>query len=411
MRETIITFIFLACLTGYLHDDLDNIEQEIVKFENGLMAMSHPSMIAPFGAVKKTAVHKMKLQDRMTFYKVPAVSIALIDNYQIRWARAYGITRSDNKTSASVETYFEAGSTSKLLTALLALQLVEQGKILLNEDVNTYLRSWRIPDNEYTKENKVTLQLLLTHSAGISRPEDGFDYEDDSVPTLIQVLNGEQPALNNPALVEFVPGTNHQYSNLGFLVIQALLEDVTGTSYRSLVQESLFDPLEMRSSTFEFPLPKSVQINSAFPHDNTGAVHDHSLHVSAFAHGGLVTTPGDLAQLTIELMRAFKGESGTIVSQETVGEMLREQVELKPDQLFGLTQGLGVFLVGEGGDIYMIHMGYNNPGATCLVVASLESGKGIVIMTNGAGGLFLSLEIVASAIDKYYWPYRWLEEE
>jgi CubicO group peptidase (beta-lactamase class C family) len=155
----------------------------------------------------------------------------------------------------------------------------------------------------------------------------------------------------------------------------------------------------------------AVQINSAFPHDGEGTVHDHLLHASAFAHGGLVTTPGDLAKLTIEMMRALKGESEAIVSQETVREMLREQVELQPDQLFGLTQGLGVFLVGEGEDVYLLHMGYNNPGATCLVVASLESGRGIVIMTNGASGLFLSLEVLASAIDNYNWPCNWLSSE
>ena len=104
----------------------------------------------------------------MDHYDVPGVSIAVIDNGEIKWAKGYGIANTIEGQEVLTKTLFQAGSISKPLAALSVLKLKEDGKIELDEDVNNYLIDWKIPENDFTKDEKVTLRRLLTHSAGIT---------------------------------------------------------------------------------------------------------------------------------------------------------------------------------------------------------------------------------------------------
>src|SRR5262249_16327672 len=147
------------------------------------------------------------LQQLMKMYKVPAVSVAVIDNFQIDWAKAYGVTDSGGTNPVTVRTLFQAASISKPVTSAAALYLVQQGKLSLDRDVNQKLINWKVPENQFTKKQKVTLRRLLSHSSG-ANIESGFGgYDiDDPLPTLKQILNGEKPANNGPIRVDFVPG-------------------------------------------------------------------------------------------------------------------------------------------------------------------------------------------------------------
>jgi CubicO group peptidase (beta-lactamase class C family) len=221
----------------------------------------------------------------------------------------------------------------------------------------------------------------------------------------VHVLNGELPAKNQGAFVEYVPGSRHQYSNIGFNVVQLLLEDVLGKTYQEIVQETLFSPLSMVSSTFEFPLSPDVKRRAIKPHDQSGTPHENGLHPTALAHGGLVTTPTDLALFAAELLRAYHGKSDRILSQTMAARMFDAACAIDPNQWFGLTgEGLGVFLVGEGENKYFLFAGFNSPGATCFLVGSPHSGSGAAIMTNSASGLQLSMEVLASIVNEYNWP-------
>jgi len=100
------------------------------------------------------------------------------------------------------------------------------------------LKSWKIPENDFTRKHKVTLRFLLTHQAGL--PSTNFPQKENAGdPTLVQVLKGVSPAMNKPALVEYIPGTKWQYSNIGFVVIQQILEDVFGKSFTQIALETI----------------------------------------------------------------------------------------------------------------------------------------------------------------------------
>lgn len=405
MRITTLSVILLMLIScSPSVQETDQVEQRIQRIENGLIEFSTPLIPAVFESAYKDTVETFILSDRMAHYGVPGVSIAVIDDFKIDWARAYGVLSVDNKRPVNNDTLFEAASTIKLLGSVMAMKLVEQGLLDLDTDVNRYLKSWKVPDNENTADKKVTLRLLLSHQSGLNRPDGGFGYEKGSSPTLVQVLKGEAPAANQAAMVEYIPGSQHQYSNMGYLVIQMLLQDTLGKLYPQIAQDLLFKPLRMTNSTLSFLLAEKYVKNVALPHDGEGKAHESTQHPTALAQGGLMTTSTDLAKFAIELMKAYQGKSDKIISRGTVRLMFTKILDLDANQFFGMNQGLGVFLVGEGEKVYFIYAGFNMPGSTSLVIASPTTGKGAVIMANGPGGIQLSLEIVAALIREYHWP-------
>ncbi len=376
-----------------------NIEQSINRIENGLMEFKSPAgMFQPDSA---QLANPKTLAERMKHYKIPGVSIAVVNNNHIEWTKAYGIMDKNTGAPVTTETIFEAGSTSKLITAVMALQFVQKGLIKLDQNVNNYLKSWQVPENEFTTEEKVTLHRLLTHRAGL--PDTYYDHDESSeYPTLIDVLNGESPALNNPAMPEYLPDSKWQYSNIGYNVIQLLLQDVSGKTFQQLAEEIVFKPLGMKNSTFIYPLDSEKKEREAMPHDAEGISRDPLMHRTALAHGGLTTTPTDLARFTIELMLSYQGKSEKIISQEMVRRLFTKVCKI--DQTWAplpFSEGLGVFLMGEGEDLLFTHPGTNNPGLICWPIAWPKQGTGAVVMTNGANGLFLSIEILEAINNEY----------
>lgn len=236
-------------------------------------------------------------------------------------------------------------------------------------------------------------------------PMTNFGYDDNTIPSLVQVLAGAAPARNKPAQVESTPGSQWGYSNIGYVVIQILLEDVTGKPLARLMQESVFTPLHMKSSTLAYPLAGNLQKREAMPHDKEGKAGEPAMHPTALAQGGLVTTPSDLAKFTVELMRAFRGQSTKILSQKMVERMFHREAEIEAKWMgVPLGQGLGVFLNGQGRDFSFGHPGENFPGSTCWVTGIPSMGKGLVVMTNGAAGSMLAMEILAAVSQEYGWP-------
>ena len=141
----------------------------------------------------------------MKHYKVPGLSIAVINNHQIEWARSYGVTDIETRQPVTTKTLFQAGSISKPVAAMVALKKVEQGKIALDENINNKLTSWKLPDNEFTAKKKVSLANLLSHTGGLT--VHGFPgYAiNEKIPTLQQVLDGAEPANTAPVRVDMEP--------------------------------------------------------------------------------------------------------------------------------------------------------------------------------------------------------------
>jgi CubicO group peptidase (beta-lactamase class C family) len=350
---------------------------------------------------------RASLDSLMTKYKIPGVSIAVIDDYKMDWMKAYGEIHAGRGIRVTPDTYFEAGSTTKILTAALVMKLAEEGMLHLDKDVDEYLKSWKIPDSLLKGDKTITTRLLLSHLSGLSEGED-FGALKGAVPTLADYLHGREPATNAEAEIVYEPGTKWQYSNFGFIVIQLLLEEHLGRLYTELMQEYIFDPLEMGRSTFAHHDKKAIRDVAIVPHDRNGTPHERSLSPTIKAHGELQTTPRDLAKFAIALMKAYVGEPNELFSRRIAREMLAVSRRIKPEEFFGLqdmSYGYGAFLLGENDAFCFMHPGSNNPGTSSMLIANPSTGKGAVIMTNGEQGLLLVAQMVSSISLAYDWPH------
>jgi CubicO group peptidase (beta-lactamase class C family) len=362
--------------------------------ENGLLpAIRVRGAIAP---------PPMKLADRMAYYHVPGVSIAVINNGEIEWARGYGVAAAHEKRPVTTGTLFQAASISKPVTALAALRLVQEGTLSLDENVNVKLKSWRVPDNTFTARQKVTLRMLLGHSAGFNVEDVGSYAAGESLPTLVQALDGVPPAHSPPIRVEAEPGKAFRYSGGGYSVIQQLLMDVTGKSFADLMQDLVLGRLGMTSSTFRQPLPAERAAEAATGHDVHGEPLPGRWHIfPQAAAAGLWTTPSDLARFAIGIERSFNGKSDAVLSMATTKEMLTP----------GLAgYGLGWWVGSTGGRASFSHPGQNE-GFLCMLFAYVDTRQGAVVMTNGDRGNGLFNEILRAIAREYGWPdYRQREK-
>lgn len=337
----------------------------------------------------------MTLAERMAHHRVPGLSLAVIHDGKIDWARGYGLRESDGKRPVTAHTRFLAGSISKPVAALAALRLVEQGKLELDADVNSKLRSWKLPENEFTKEHKVSLRALLSHSAGLS--VHGFPgYESGArVPTLVQVLNGEAPANTAAIRVESVPGSGWRYSGGGYAVLQQLLIDVTGKEFPDLARELVLAPLRMEHSGYENPPTPECAAAAASAHRSGGARVAGGWHVyPEMAAAGLWTTASDLARYAIEMQRALEGES-TILSRALALEMVSVQKG---------ESGLGPSLKNAGTDAASFSHSGVDEGFEAFFIAYQQGGRGAVVLMNANGAMPLAGEILRSIAREYGWP-------
>jgi CubicO group peptidase (beta-lactamase class C family) len=358
----------------------------IARIENGLL---------PAVVIKGQSARAMKLSERMQFYKVPGVSVAFFDHGRIIWTRAYGLADTATKRPVTSETLFQAASISKPMSALAALHLVQEGKLSLDENVNDKLRKWKIPDNQFTAQQKVTVRRILSHSAGINVQGLPGYTSDEPIPTVMQILNGEKPANTDPVRVDVVPGTIWRYSGGAYVILQTLMSDVTGKAFPEIVNELVLRPAGMTHSTYEQPLPKNLWPSAAMPYGDDGEPVKGGWHIyPEMAPAGLWTTPSDVAHMAMEVQNEYVGKSNKILSQQMVREMLTHQ---KDDW------GLGFALESPGHKARFAHGG-QNAGYRCDLEAYAEIGPGLAVMTNSDGGEFLIQELLRGVAKEYSWP-------
>lgn len=365
--------------------DPSALELRIKRVENGLLP--------PF-VIKGQPSAPMTLADRMKFYNTPGISIAVIDKGRVEWARGYGVRETDGSDAVTPDTLFQAASISKPVAAMAALRLVQEGRLDLDEDVNSKLSSWKVPENEFTSEKKVTVRELLSHSAGLT--VHGFEgYASDApVPSLLQVLDGVKPANSKPIRVDIPTGTKYRYAGGGYVVLQQLLLDVTGKQFPVFMQEAVLKRIGMTRSIYEQPLPKERWSQAAVGHRPDGKKVNGNWHTyPEMAAAGLWTTPTDLARFAIEIQRSLAGKSNKVLTQEMTRQMLTPQVG---------GWGLGIGLVGEGASARFNHGGANE-GYRCLLVAFRNTGQGAVVMTNSDSGSSLGEEVLRSIAKEYGW--------
>ena len=332
---------------------------------------------------------------RMSERQISALSLAIIDNGKIVKAKGYGFTDKGGKTPVTPGTLFQAASISKSLAALGALHLVEQGLLSLDADVNTELRSWKVPENEFTTEKKVTLRFILSHTAGFT--VHGFiGYPAGSpLPTLEQVLDGLKPANSQPVRVDTAPGSAWRYSGGGYTVMQQMMIDATGKPFPEFLHNTVLNPLGMTSSTFEQPLPNEMAARAATGHLLSGKEVPGRCYIyPELAAAGLWTTPSDLARFAIGIQHSYAGDSNPVISQAMTREMLTIQKS---------HDGLGVFVAGGGNTLRFYHDG-RTVGFDSAMIAYATAGKGAVIMLNANDNSGTMKDLLAFIAKKYQWP-------
>ena len=367
----------------------EDVGEHIRRVEHGLI---------PATVIRGQPMPALELSNRMAFYHVPGVSIAVINHGEIEWARGYGETEARSGRPVTADTIFQAASISKPVAAMAALKFVQEGNLDLDEDVNHKLSSWKVPENQFTKNQKVTLRRLVSHSAGLTVHGFRGYAAGEPVPSLRQVLDGAKPANSNPIRVFLVPGAQNRYSGGGFCVLQQLLCDVAGRPFPQILNEAVIRPLAMEHSGYYQPLPETLSTNAAAGHGADGKVIPGRWHTyPEMAAAGLWTTPSDLARFTTEIQRARAGESARVISSEMTWQMLTTQV--------GDT-GLGVALSGEGPTRRFSHGGAND-GFRAFWVGYFETGQGVVVMANSDSGDGLNEEVLRAVAREYRWPnYR-----
>jgi CubicO group peptidase (beta-lactamase class C family) len=363
--------------------------------------------IEPLEFKKGEAPLALDLTQIMQLANDPGLSVAVIDGFKIVWAKGYGFTEPAGTKPVTTTTLFQAASISKPVTAMGMLALVQQGKLSLDEDVNAKLKTWKIPKNEFTREQKVTLRRLASHTAGLT--VNGFPGYgvDEKLPTLVQIFNGEKPANTPPIRVDTVPGTKEQYSGGGVIVEQQVMMDVTGKPFATLMKQLVLDRISMKDSTYEQPLPLAWTARAAAGTYTDGKAVRGRWHVyPEMAAAGLWTTPTDLAKFAIEIALSKHGRSNKVLSQSTVQQMVTAQPNTDDSGIgFGLpTQQPGVFA----------HNGANE-GFQALLAMNADTGQGIAIMANSDNGILVAEELRRSVAKEYAWKYpgeaRWVGDQ
>jgi CubicO group peptidase (beta-lactamase class C family) len=330
----------------------------------------------------------------MKHYRVPGVSIAVINDFKVEWARGYGVKDWETNEPVTTETLFQAGSISKPVAAMVALKRVEQGKIALDEDINNKLISWKLPDNEFTAKKKVTLANLLSHTGGTT--VHGFPgyAVGEKLPTLPQVLDGAPPA-NTPAVrVDLEPGTKFRYSGGGTTIAQLAIMDIEKRPYPQIAQETVLGPLGMTSSTYSQPLPDDIRKKAASGYRAGGIVVEGKIHIyPEMAAAGLWTTPTDLAKFAIEVQLSLQGKSNKVLAKETIARMVTPFID---EQV-----GMGFFIEKHGKAIYFGHNGADEGFRAGLLVHK-EKGYGVAVMVNSDNGQIID-EILRSVAREYQW--------
>lgn len=330
---------------------------------------------------------------------MPGVSIAVVHDRQLHWARGYGIADVESGRPVTTSTRFQAASISKPIMAIAVLSLAQEGRLALDADINASLRSWKVPDTEHTRTQPVTWRSLLSHTSGA---DDGFGfpgYEPDAPrPTLVQILNGEAPSNVKAVTFARAPYARFKYSGGGTTIVQLALTDLLGRDFEGLLRERVLDPLGMAHSDFTQPAPDSTRPMLARAHSFQGRAMNVPWHVyPELAAAGLWTTASDLARVIIELQTALREPRGRVLTTASAREMT------SPVGVGPFAVGMLVTRAGEGW--YFNHSG-RNWGFNANLEGHLRHGYGLVVMTNGQGGGRVIAEIRERVALAYGWDSK-----
>ncbi len=344
--------------------------------------------LRPTFTVEGESTDSQHVANRLRHHGIPALSVAFAVDGEIAWHAAWGLADIETSRPADHETLFMAASISKPVSAIRALQLVEDERVDLDRNINDYLTRWQVPDNEYTTKEKVTLRRILNHTAGLTVW--GFPgYENGSeIPSVEDVLDGKG---KTPAVrVYKEPGGDWQYSGGGYTVLQLMIEEVDETSFASSLEANVLTPLGMASSTFTNPLPTTHHALAATAYRSNGNRVDGDWPVyPEMAAAGLWTTPSELIEYANDVLRVDRGGGNGLLDAATVALMLMPGDD---------DQGLGPVVTEET----FGHTGADE-GFRAQFVAWRRSGHTLVAMVNSDTNAILA-EFIHAVAREYDLP-------
>ncbi|GAB3959358.1 hypothetical protein GCM10028805_55330 [Spirosoma harenae] len=332
------------------------------------------------------------IQERMNHYKIYGLSMAVVRNYQIEWAKAYGWADTAKHRAVTTETRFQAGSISKSLNGVGVMRLVQDKKIDLYTDINQYLTAWKFPYDSISKGKKINTANLLSHTAGLTIHGFPGYAVGAAIPSLTQVLDGQKPANTQAVRSMFEPGVRFKYSGGGTTISQLMVMDITKQPYDQFMWENVLKPMGMANSSYTQPPAANALLATGY-HANGQAVKGNYHIYPEQAAAGLWTNPSDLCRYIIETQLAYAGKSSKVLSSQTTRLRLTPYVDS--------SAALGVFIVKKGASMYFNHGGADE-GFLSTYYGSLTDGNGVVVMVNSDNGRILE-EVVNSVAQVYGW--------
>ncbi|MEP7141436.1 MAG: serine hydrolase domain-containing protein [Ferruginibacter sp.] len=375
---------FTACAQQENITYSKEIEEKIKQVENNL-----GGWVQLQGNTKEQS-----LQQRMAFYKIRGLSMAVVHNYKIEWARGYGLADTATQKPVTAQTLFQAASISKSLNAVGILKLAQDKKIDLYTDINHYLTTWKFPYDSLSKGKKITIANLLSHSAGLSIHGFPGYKRGDTIPSVKEVLNGLRPANTQGVRSEFEPGLRMQYSGGGTTISQLIVMDVVNEPYDVYMWKNVLEPLGMKMSSYAQPPTADKEIFLATGYHADGKEVEKKYHVyPEQAAAGLWTNPTDLSKYMVETQLSLQGKSNKVLSME--------MTKLRLTPYIDKAAAFGVFIEEKGKEKYFGHNGAN-AGFLSSYTGSLENGNGVVIMVNSENGAIMN-EVINSVAQVYGW--------
>lgn len=379
MEKIVLTMVLFTFIVGCKQNS--SYKQKSIidysKFENGLNVKS----------VGDSLEDGQSIQERLEFHKVPGASIVIFENGKVTWSKEYGVEKANTNKKVKSTTKFQAASISKAVAALGVIKLVEKFSLIIDADVNQYLKEWKIDYGKFSDEEKVTIRRLLSHSASINVAGLYGYTKSDSIPSTLEILNGK--GNNEKVQLDTIPGTKFLYSGGGYIILEQLVEDVSEMKFNEYMEKEIFEPLKMSNSTYNV----SPNDNISYAHDVEGGVNPEGwLRYPELAAAGLWTTPTDIAKFCIAIEDSYHKNGNSLISNASSKEMLQPIIEWQG----GNWWGLGVALNKKNDDAFYWHSGSNPGGYRCMMADFFEKRSGIVVMTNSDNGAALYGEIIDS---------------
>lgn len=395
-----LAFLFFCCACLWGQNNL--LKTRISQVENGLI---------PYVPIQ--GFPSWNIYERMKFHRVPGVSIAVINNFKVEWAKGYGLADTTLKTPVTTQTLFSAGSISKLVMAAAAFQLIQEQKLSLDAPINQDLKTWKIPENDFTRKTPITLRMLLSHTAGTSQASYfGFTPDKKDLPNIVDILSGKPNAESRGVVVNSEPQKEFRYSGGGSMIAQMAIMDVTGETFDHFCDRVLFKALGMSNSTFAQPLPGEFKKHAAWGCSYASWYKGMPYVYPQQAAAGLHTTATDLARFVVELQRAYQGKS-KIWSAASVQTMTTPVAKVSEGGYLEEI-GVGPFILQRAGNQsskgrYFEFTG-TNAGFVAYLIGNISEGYGAVIMLNsGDDNNGLGKEIRRAIAQTYGW-YNFLPE-